>query len=132
MTDGIAFPALLYNGGYFILQSMTWLYWITAVCGATFLGWAHCHTDEIPIVLGFVIIVGAVLGAISPRRFALSWAITGAPVPIVETLVHFSLIHAPYPPGEGLPFVALIAYVPAAIGVALGAGARRMIGVSPA
>lgn len=110
----------------FILQSMKALYWTAALCGAAFLGWAHCHTDEIPVVFGFVIIVGALLGALAPARFILSWAITGAPIPIVETLVHYSLIHAPYPAGEGLPFVALIAYVPAAIGVGLGAGIRRI------
>ena len=75
---------------------MKQLYWPSALCGAAFLGWAHCHTDEIPIVFGLVIIVGALLGVVSPRRAVLSWAVVGAPIPVVEILVHYSLIRAPY------------------------------------
>jgi hypothetical protein len=123
---------LLTIENYFIMQSMNASYWIVALVGAGFLGFAHCHTDELPIVLGFVIIVGTLLGALSPRRFLLSWVITGAPIPIVETLVHYSLIHAPYPASEGLPFVALIAYIPAAIGVGVGVGLRKAIGTAAA
>lgn len=100
------------------------VYWITALAGAGFVGWAHDHTDELPIVLGFVLILGVILGALWPRRFLLSWAIAGAPVPIVETLVHFRLIGAPYPVSQALPLAALVAYVPAVIGVAAGAGLR--------
>ena len=111
---------------------MKTLYWTTAVCGAGFLGWAHCHTDEIPVVLGFVIIVGALLGALAPCKAIVSWLIVGAPIPIVEILVHYSLIHAPYPaaPLKDLPLITLVVYVVAAIGVALGAGARKMTGAA--
>jgi len=105
------------------------VYWIIALAGAAFLGFAHCHTDEIPIVFGFVIIVGAILGALAPRRFLLSWAITGAPVPIVEMLVHYSLLSAPWPKSDN-PWVGLVAYVPAAIGVAVGVGARKITRVA--
>jgi hypothetical protein len=122
---------LLAEENYFILQSMNAAYWISALAGAAFLGFAHSHTDELPIVFGFVMIVGALLGAIAPRRFLLSWAITGAPIPIVETLVHYSLISAPYPVTEAKPWLALIAYVPAAVGVAVGAGVRRMTSRAP-
>jgi hypothetical protein len=114
------------------MQSMNVAYWIAVLAGTGFLFFAHSHTDEIPVVFGFVIIVGAILGALMPRRAILSWFLTGAPIPIVETLVHYSLIRAPYPASEGLPFVALIAYVPAAIGVAIGAGLRRFIGTAAA
>ena len=88
--------------------------------GAAFLGWAHDHTDEIPIVFGFVLLIGAILGALGPRRFLASWAIAGAPIPIVETLVRYRWMTAPWPAGEASPLNALVAAVPALIGVALG------------
>jgi hypothetical protein len=113
---------------YFTIQSMKTAWWFAAILGPLFLGWAHVHTDEIPVVLGFVLIVSAVLGALEPSRFLVSWAVAGAPLFVAETLVHFGMIGAPYPPSAGLPFVALVAYVPAAIGVAAGAGVRRMTG----
>lgn len=101
---------------------MRFAYWIAAVFGSGFLAWAHCHTDEIPIVFAFVIAVGAVLGAIAPRRAVFSWIVAAAPVPLVETLVHYSLLRAPWPASHGFPFEPLIAAVPAGIGVAAGAG----------
>ncbi len=91
------------------------------------MGFAHCHTDELPIVLGLVLIMGGVLGALAPRMFPLSWPAAGAPVFVVETLVHFHVLSAPYPASAGIPFVALFALVPAAIGVAVGAGLRWML-----
>jgi hypothetical protein len=110
---------------------MNRMYWITAFLGAGFLGWAHCHTDEIPIVFGFVIITGALLGALWPRRAVLSWAFVGAPIPIVELLVHYSLLQAPYAatPLKDLPVITLIVLTVAAIGVAIGAAVRKMTGI---
>jgi hypothetical protein len=120
---------LRFAENYFTLQSMTAAYraayWMVALLGAVFLGWAHVHTDELPIVLGFVLITGAVLGAMAPQRFLLSWLIAGAPVPIMETLVHYRLLTAPWPISEALPLNALVAFVPALIGVAIGAGVRQ-------
>jgi hypothetical protein len=107
-------------------------YWFAVIFCAGFLGWAHCHTDEIPVVFGFVIIAGAILGALSPRRAVVSWALVGAPILVAEILVHYSLVHAPYPatPLKNLPLIALVVYVVAAIGVALGAGARKIAGTA--
>jgi hypothetical protein len=115
---------LIFIRKYFTLQSLNTAYWIAAALGAGFVGFAHCHTDEIPVVFGFVIVVGAVLGGIAPRRAVLSWAIVGAPVPIVEMLVRYSLLQAPWPPSAN-PLVGFVAYVPAAIGVAAGAAMAR-------
>jgi hypothetical protein len=114
------------NTNYFIIQSMKITYWLTALTGAAFLGWAHSHTDELPIVFGFVLITGAVLGALAPRRFLLSWLIASAPVPMVETLVRYKAMQATWPTTEAQPLYALVAAVPALIGVAIGAGLRRM------
>jgi hypothetical protein len=104
------------------------VYWISLVAAAAFLGWANLHTDEVPILLGFVLIAGGLLGVINPKRFLISLAVIGAPLPIVETLLHFGLVSAPYPasPLAALPVIALVSYAAALIGVAAGAGVRRM------
>ncbi len=95
-------------------------WWVAAVAGALFLVWAHVHTDEIPIVFGFVLLVGVLLGVLGSGRFLASWVIAGAPVPVVETLVRYHWMTAPWPPGEASPLNALVALAPALIGVAVG------------
>jgi len=104
------------------------VYWPCLLAASAFLVWAHTHTDELPIVLGFVLITGAILGAVFPRQFPATALVIGAAVFVAETLVHFSVLRAPYPPSMGLPWVALVAYVPAILGVGLGAGLRRLAG----
>jgi len=103
------------------------IYWFAAIAGAVFVGWAHDHTDELPIVLGFVLLLGVALGALEPRRFAVSWAIAGAPMAIVEALVRYGRMRAPWPRSEAQPLAALVAYLPAAIGVAVGVGLRLVL-----
>jgi hypothetical protein len=100
--------------------------WIAVLAGASFIGWSHAHTDEIPVVLGFVVILSALLGGIFPRRPWLTGFLMGAPVFLVETLVHFSLIRAPYPPSRGLPWAALTAFVPAMGGAFFGSVIRNL------
>jgi hypothetical protein len=100
-------------------------YWPCLALAVGFLVWADTHTDEVPVVLGFVLIAGAVLGAAFPDRFVLSAAVTGGALFLAETLVHFSTLPAPYPPGANLPWPALFGYVPALIGVAVGVAMRR-------
>jgi hypothetical protein len=74
---------------------MRMVYWVVAVAGAAFLGWAHDHTDELTVMFAFVLIIGGILGVLAPRRFLVSWVIAGTPIPIVETLLHYGLIGAP-------------------------------------
>jgi hypothetical protein len=106
------------------------LYWLASTAAAGFIGWAHCHTDELPIVFGFVVITAALLGAFDAKRFLVNWAIIGAAIPADETLLHFGLIHAPYPPTStgNLPIIALVSYLLALLGLAAGVGLRRLTG----
>jgi len=92
-----------------------------------FLGWADTHTDGVSLVLGFVLLAGGLLGITFPRRALESWVVLGGAVFVTETLVHFSVLRAPYQPSSGLPWPALVAYVPAALGVGIGAGVRRLM-----
>ena len=86
----------------------------------------HDHTDEIPIVLGSILILSSILAGIFPRRPWLTGIIIGVPPFIVETLLHYGLIHAPYPPSAGLPWVALFALIPAMGGAFFGSAVRRL------
>jgi hypothetical protein len=101
-------------------------YWISVLAASVFIGWTHDHTDEIPVVLGFVLILSVILGACFPRRPLLTGFLLGAPVFLVETLVHFHVITAPYPPSAGLPWAALFAFVPAFGGALFGAAMRHL------
>ena len=100
--------------------------WLFVLVGAVLIGWLHAHTDEIPLVLGFVLVLSALLGAVFPRRPWLTGFLTGSPVFLVETLVHFAVIRAPYPPSAGLPWAALTAFVPAMGGAFLGSVVRNL------
>jgi uncharacterized membrane-anchored protein YitT (DUF2179 family) len=102
------------------------LYWLGLMLATGFLIWAHTHTDELPIVLGFVLIVSALVAAVFPDMVVYTGIITGASLFVAEMLVHFSVLSAPYPASTGLPWVALFGYVPAILGVGIGVGVRRM------
>ena len=100
--------------------------WLCVAVCAVFIGWMHDHTDEIPVVLGSILILSAILGGIFPRRPWLTGLLMGAPPFIVETLVHFAVIRAPYPPSVGLPWAALTAFVPALGGAFFGSAVRHL------
>jgi hypothetical protein len=102
---------------------MKW-FWILA--GGGFIGWTHAHTDEIPVVLGFILILSSILGGVFPRRPWLTGFLMGAPPFMVETLHHYALIRAPYPPSDGLPWAALFAFVPAFGGAFFGSAVRHL------
>lgn len=100
--------------------------WVCVLAGAVFIGWTHAHTDEIPVVLGFILILSSILGCVFPRRPWLTGFLMGAPPFIVETLLHFALIRAPYRASAGLPWAALFAFVPAMGGAFLGSAVRHL------
>jgi hypothetical protein len=100
--------------------------WICVAISATFIGWSQDHTDEIPVVLGFILILSAILGGVFPRRPWLTGFLMGIPPFIVETLVHFAVIKAPYPASINMPWPALFAFVPAMGGAFFGSAIRRL------
>ena len=100
------------------------------VISALFLGWAHTHTDVIPIVLGFILIVSGVLGLLFPKHAVISVLVLGPAIFCAETLVHFHVLQAPYPPSSGIPWAGLLGFVPAIAGAAAGAVVRRAMFVT--
>jgi uncharacterized membrane protein YhhN len=99
---------------------------VCVLSAASYIGWSHAHTDEIPVVLGFVLILSATLGGVFPGRPWITGFLLGAPVFLVETLVHYSVIRAPYPPSAGLPWPALLAFIPAMGGAFFGSAVRHL------
>lgn len=100
--------------------------WICVLAGAGFVGWSHAHTDEIPVVLGFVLIISAILSGIFPRWPWMTGFLMGAPPFVVETLAHFYLIRVPYGRSAGLPWAALVAFIPAMGGAFFGSAVRHL------
>ena len=109
-----------------MMQSMDKLYWPCLIASALFIGWCDTHTDETPIVLGFVLIVSGALGLLWPRYFLITGVVVGLSVFAAETLVNFGALRAPYPAKSGFAWPALVAVIPAMAGAAAGAGIRRM------
>ncbi len=104
----------------------SYIQWVCVLAGAGFIGWSHDHTDEIPVVLGFVLLLSAGLGLVFPRWPWMTGLLIGAPVFLVETLVHFGVIGAPYPPSKGLPWAALVAFIPSMGGAFFGSAMRHL------
>jgi uncharacterized membrane protein YhhN len=100
--------------------------WICVLACAVFVGWSDAHTDEIPVVLGFVLLLSAILGGIFPRQPWLTGFLMGAPMFLVETLAHFSVIRVPYTPSAGLPWPALLGFIPAMGGAFFGSAVRHL------
>ncbi len=105
---------------------MSKLYLPCLIAAALFIAWCDIHTDEIPVVLGFVLIVCGALGLLWPQYFLISGLVVGLSMFVTETLVNFGALRAPYPAKSGFPWPALLALVPAMIGAVAGAGVRRM------
>jgi uncharacterized membrane protein SirB2 len=100
--------------------------WFCIIPAAVFVGFTHDHTDEIPVVLGIVLILSAILGLAFPQKPWLTGFLLGIPVFIVETMVHLQWLTAPYPPSAGIPWVALFGLVPAMGGAMFGSAVRHL------
>jgi len=111
----------------FTIQSMRVLYWPVLLIAAASMVWTHTHTDEIPIVLGILLIVSAVFGASFPKYAVVTWLTLGSAVPLAETLVHFEVLRAPWTANAIWPSAAFVAYVPALLGTAIGYLIRRSV-----
>lgn len=101
-------------------------HWPCVFATAIFIGWEHAHTDEIPVVLGSVLLLSAILGLIFPSRPWLTGFITGLPPFFIELLAHFGVIHTPYAASAGIPWPALLGLVPGLGGALFGSAIRHL------
>jgi hypothetical protein len=102
------------------------VHWPAVFAAAIIIGWMHSHTDEVPVILGLVLLLSAILGLVFPSRPWLTAIILGLPPFFVEILVHLGLIHAPYPAAKSIPWAALLALVPAFGGTLFGSAIRHL------
>ena len=102
---------------------------LVAMLGLVFL---HTHTDEIPVVLGSVLTLSAVVSGMAPRNWLVNVVLLGSALPLAEILVRRHVLAAPWPVGPGFPWAALTGYVSAVIGVSIGSGARGAVAPSAA
>lgn len=96
------------------------------LAASAFIFWAHANTDEIPVVLGFVLILSAILGLIFPAKPWLTGFLLGIPPFLVELLAHFGAIATPYKPSTGIPWPALLGLIPAFGGALFGSAIRHL------
>ena len=89
-------------------------------------GFVDTHTDETPIILAILLILSGALGLAFPRQFPITWLATGCVLFVTEMLVRFGILHAPWPTQPGLPWPALVGFIPALVGAGAGAGIRRL------
>lgn len=100
--------------------------WICVLGGAFFIAWSDAHTDEIPVVLGFALVVSALLGLAFPRLPWVTALLVGIQPFFIETLAHWSIVHTPYKPSAGIPWAALLGLIPAMGGVMFGSAIRNL------
>ncbi len=96
------------------------------------LAYLDTHTDEMPILLGSVLILAGLLAGLYPKDWLAVSLAVGSAVPFTEILVHYGILSAPWPTGTGFPYAPFIAYLPALIGVGIGAGIRNAAAPSTA
>jgi uncharacterized membrane protein YhhN len=100
--------------------------WACVLGGAFFIAWSDAHTDEIPVVLGFALVVSAVLGIAFPRLPWVTGFLIGIQPFFVEMLAHLLIVHTPYKPSAGIPWPALLGLIPAMGGVFFGSAIRNL------
>jgi hypothetical protein len=105
---------------------MTRLYWPCLTAAVLLIAFVDTHTDETPVILGIVVILSGALGLAFPRKFPITWLVTGCALFVTETLVSYGFLHAPWPTQPGVPWPALVGLIPALVGAGVGAGFRRL------
>ena len=105
---------------------MTRFYAPFLVAAILAIGFVDTHTDEIPLILGILLLLSGALGVAFPRQFLITWLVTGCVLFVTETLVGYGFLHAPWPTRRGVPWPTLVGLLPALVGAGAGAGLRRL------
>ncbi|HXJ40252.1 MAG TPA: hypothetical protein VNH18_13315 [Bryobacteraceae bacterium] len=103
------------------------MYLVSLAISFVLAAWVHTHTDEIPVVLAILGLLGVGLGSFFPRRFVISGLVLGLAPVSAELLVRFSLVRAPWHPGSlaDLPLIGFVCLIPPTLGAAFGWLLRR-------
>lgn len=105
---------------------MAMLYWPCLAAAILSIGFTDTHTDETPVILGFLLIVSGVLGIAFPAQFVTTGLTMGIVLFVTETLVGYGVLHAPWPAVPGIHWAPLVGLIPALTGAGAGAAIRRV------
>lgn len=86
------------------------------------LGLFYTRTDEIPVILGFTLVLGFILGFAFPKRSLYSWVLLGLMGPLTESLI--PILHIRVPFAAGHPGPAFVLLLPALLGTFTGRCSR--------
>jgi hypothetical protein len=89
-------------------------------------GYLNTHTDELMVVVPWVVVVTVALGSVQPRRPWLWAFLIGLAVPLSQVFAGALGLRVPYPNAPNDMLTSCVAIVPAFVGAYVGAGIRRL------
>ncbi|HLZ10568.1 MAG TPA: hypothetical protein VKT80_18425 [Chloroflexota bacterium] len=98
-----------------------------AIVFAIFTGYLNTHTDELLVLIPWVVVATIALGIAQPR-WPWVWALLiGLSVPLSLVLFYLLRLPVPYPNNPSDILTSFVVIVPALIGAYIGAGVRRLV-----
>ena len=97
-----------------------------AIVLALFTGYLNTHTDELLVLVPWMVVATAALGVAQPRQPWLWALLIGIAVPGSLVLFYLLQLRVPYPNNPGDIGTSFVVFVPAFVGAYVGAGVRRL------
>ncbi len=97
---------------------------VLAIVAGLVIGWLDLGANEVQPIVALLLVAGGILGLVARRGAWLIALVLGLGVPAVHAMLW--LAGRPQPEPSVPPFAVLIAMIPAALGVAAGAGVRAL------
>jgi hypothetical protein len=100
--------------------------YVVAIVFVLFTGYLNTHTDELLVLVPWVVVATTTLGIAQPR-WPWRWALLiGLAVPFSLVLFYLLGLRVPYPNNPGDIAMSFLVIVPAFVGAYAGAGVRRL------
>ena len=97
-----------------------------AIVFALFTGYLNTHTDELLVLVPWVVVATTALGIAQPRWPWLWALLIGLAVPLSLILFYFLGLLVPYPNNPSDIAMSFLVVVPAFVGAYIGSGIRRL------
>lgn len=97
---------------------------VLAIVAGLAIGWLDLGANEVQPIVALLLVAGGILGLVTRRGVWLVAIVLGLGVPAVHAMLW--ALGRPQPEPNVPPFAVLIAMIPAALGVAVGAAVRRL------
>jgi hypothetical protein len=99
---------------------------VVALVLAVFTGYLNTHTDELMVLVPWIVVATTGLGLAQPRRPWLWALLIGAAVPSAQILFYLLGLRVPYPNNPTDMATSCVVFVPAFVGAYVGAAIRRL------